>query len=78
MPGQVDETEAILSWLAGEISPDTFVNLMGQYRPGHEIGTPDRNGAARYEEVNRRPRGAELAAAHAAAERAGLWRLNPR
>ena len=33
MPGLVDETEAILRWIAGELGPGTYVNLMGQYHP---------------------------------------------
>ena len=33
MPGGLDETRAILRFLAREVSPDTFVNLMPQYRP---------------------------------------------
>ena len=38
MPGQLDETSAIFNWLANELSPDTFVNIMGQYRPAYEVG----------------------------------------
>jgi hypothetical protein len=33
MPGQEDEAAAIFGWLAREVSPDTYVNIMGQYRP---------------------------------------------
>ena len=33
MPGGLDETRQILRFLAQEISPDTFVNVMPQYRP---------------------------------------------
>jgi len=33
MPGQLDETRAIMGWLATELSPDTYVNVMAQYRP---------------------------------------------
>ena len=33
MPGGLDETREILRFLAGEVSPDTFVNVMPQYRP---------------------------------------------
>ncbi len=31
MPGGLDETQAILQWIAGELGPDTYVNVMGQY-----------------------------------------------
>ena len=33
MPGGLDETREILRFLASEVSPDTFVNVMPQYRP---------------------------------------------
>ncbi len=69
MPGFLDETREILAWVARELSPDTFVNVMGQYRPAFRVG-PDR-----YPELNRRPYPEELAEAHAAAREAGLWRL---
>ena len=38
MPGQSDEAESIFRWLAEEVSPDTYVNIMGQYRPESEVG----------------------------------------
>jgi putative pyruvate formate lyase activating enzyme len=40
MPGMLDETEAILSWVASHLSPDTYVNIMGQYRPEYKVGKP--------------------------------------
>lgn len=73
MPGQEAETAAILGWLAAELSPDTYVNLMAQYRPDHRVP-----GSDRYADVDRRPRREEIEAAYAAAERAGLWRLDGR
>jgi putative pyruvate formate lyase activating enzyme len=33
MPGGLDETREILQFLAREVSPNTFVNVMPQYRP---------------------------------------------
>ena len=33
MPGGLDETREILGFLAREVSPQTFVNVMPQYRP---------------------------------------------
>ena len=33
MPGGMDETREILRFLAQEVSPNTFVNVMPQYRP---------------------------------------------
>jgi putative pyruvate formate lyase activating enzyme len=73
MPGQTEETAAILQWLADEISPDTYVNIMDQYRPEHRVpGNP------RYADIDRRTSVGEVAAAVAAARRAGLWRLDRR
>ena len=78
MPGQTDETTAILRWLAEEISPDTYVNLMGQYRPEYEVGQIARDGGVKYAEIDRRPAAQELEAVRAAARAAGLWRLDAR
>jgi putative pyruvate formate lyase activating enzyme len=76
MPGQVDQSMAILQWLA-RLSPDTYVNVMGQYRPAHEVGTAGRRGP-RYTEIDRCPTREELEAVREAARRAGLWRLDAR
>jgi len=70
MPGLVAESAAILRWLAEEISPDTYVNVMGQYRPEHRVP-----GTARYADIDRRPAADEVRAARRAAVDAGLWRL---
>jgi putative pyruvate formate lyase activating enzyme len=37
MPGCLDETRAILEWIAEELGQSTYVNLMGQYRPGGRV-----------------------------------------
>jgi putative pyruvate formate lyase activating enzyme len=78
MPGQTGEAEAIFRWLADELGPDTYVNVMAQYRPEHQVGMPSRDGATRYADIYRRPYHEELAAAHAAARAAGLWRIDER
>ncbi len=78
MPGQTDETEVIMRWLAEEISPDTYLNLMGQYRPDYEVGAIGRDGCPRYSEIDRRPTTGELEAAYRAARTAGLWRFDLR
>jgi putative pyruvate formate lyase activating enzyme len=70
MPGLAAESAAILRWLAEEISPDTYVNVMGQYRPEHRVP-----GAERYADIDRRPTAEEVRAARRAAVDAGLWRL---
>lgn len=33
MPGGISETREIMRFIAGEISPDTYVNIMNQYHP---------------------------------------------
>jgi putative pyruvate formate lyase activating enzyme len=70
MPGLLDETEAILRFVADELGPDTYVNLMGQYYPA---GRTDK-----YEEIDRRPHREELEQAFEIADAIGLTRLDPR
>ncbi len=74
MPGLLNETESIFRWLAEEISKDTYVNIMSQYRPSHKVGKPA--GEAKYADINRPTTSEETDAAHAAARRAGLWRFD--
>jgi putative pyruvate formate lyase activating enzyme len=79
MPGQSAEAESIFHWLAEELSPDTYVNIMGQYRPEYEVGQIAGDGLApKYAEIDRQPARDELERARAAARRAGLWRLDER
>jgi putative pyruvate formate lyase activating enzyme len=80
MPGQLDETKSIFQWLAREVSPDTYVNIMGQYRPEYRVGTPGpgTKGLPRYPEIDRRPERDELRRACDLAQDAGLWRLDQR
>jgi putative pyruvate formate lyase activating enzyme len=78
MPGMADETAAIFRWLAEEVSPDTYVNIMGQYRPAFQVGQTDRKGETRYDDINRRPTASELDGAYEAAVSAGLWRFDER
>jgi putative pyruvate formate lyase activating enzyme len=78
MPGQLDEAAAIFRWLAEEISPDSYVNIMGQYAPDYEVGAIARNGGTKYQEIDRRPDGVELVRAREAASEAGLWRFDRR
>lgn len=55
MPCQVDESAEIFHWLADELSPDTYVNILGQYRPAYEVGRIARDGEPQYADINRRP-----------------------
>src|ERR671930_305580 len=70
MPGMLDETEAVLRFVAEELGPDTYVNLMGQYRPAGR--------SERYEEIDRRPYPEELARPYEIADSIGLRRLDER
>lgn len=78
MPGQADEAAAIFDWLAREISPDTYLNLMAQYRPDYQVGSIARSGLPLHPEIARRPLAEEIEAAYAAARDAGLWRFEER
>jgi uncharacterized Fe-S radical SAM superfamily protein PflX len=78
MPGQANEAESIFAGLAEEVSPDTYVNIMGQYRPEYKMGQITRDGFQRHEELNRRSEQDEISHAFDAARRAGLWRFDQR
>jgi putative pyruvate formate lyase activating enzyme len=78
MPGQLDQSRSIFRWLVDEVSPDTFVNVMGQYRPEHLVGRPKADGTTRYAEIDRRTSAEDLRAAYEAARDAGLWRFDER
>jgi putative pyruvate formate lyase activating enzyme len=78
MPGLVEESAAIFAWLASEVSADTYVNVMGQYRPEWRVGEPDGAGRRLFAEIDRRPRSWEIEAAYEAARRAGLSRFDAR
>lgn len=70
MPGGVAGTERVMEFLAREISPDTYVNVMDQYRPcGNAHGD---------EVIGRRLTAGEFRNAMSAASEAGLHRLDPR
>ncbi len=72
MPGQLDESRAILRWIATELSPNTYVNLMDQYRPAGKVS------GTRFGEINRRLSPAELHEAEEIAQEVGLTRLDER
>ncbi|NIN69594.1 MAG: hypothetical protein GTO63_33910 [Anaerolineae bacterium] len=72
MPGNVAGTESIMRFLAEEVSSDTYVNMMAQYRPAGKVS------AEKYAEINRRITTDEFEAAMLGARRAGLWRFDDR
>ncbi len=69
MPGLLEETCAILNWLATKVSPDTCVNLMDQYHPAHQVVKQ-----LPFWTINRRLRPSEYRQALDYADQAGLWR----
>jgi putative pyruvate formate lyase activating enzyme len=73
MPGGEDDTRQIMAWIAQTLGPDTYVNVMAQYRPAGQVG---RN--PRYAAIDRGIRPDEYAAAIRAARDAGLHRLDAR
>jgi putative pyruvate formate lyase activating enzyme len=68
LPEGLAGTTEIMRWIAAAISPDTYVNVMAQYRP---CGAASRTPA-----LARRVTAAEHAAALEAARRAGLHRID--
>jgi putative pyruvate formate lyase activating enzyme len=78
MPGHLDESIAIFKWLGEDLSPDTYINIMGQYRPGYQVGEVGRDGSQKYSEIKRKPTHEELNRAFDAARNAGLWRFDER
>jgi putative pyruvate formate lyase activating enzyme len=79
MPGLLDESASIFNWLSSEISPDTWVNIMGQYRPEYEVESArTRDGKLKYSAIARCPTEREMDEAYALARKAGLWRFDER
>jgi putative pyruvate formate lyase activating enzyme len=72
MPGLLEETEAILRFVAEELGTGTYVNLMSQYYVSGKVG---QNG--HYEEIARGIHRQEYERALALARELGL-RLDPR
>jgi len=72
MPGHLDDTRAILEWIASELGTDTYINLMDQYRPAGRVC------AEQYPEINRRLTSAEFQQAVKIALELGLTRLDER
>lgn len=68
MPEGIAGTEEVVSFIAGEISPDTCINIMDQYHPCHK--------ALDNHAINRRITPEEYSAALSAARRAGLQRID--
>jgi putative pyruvate formate lyase activating enzyme len=78
MPGQTDEADAIFRWLAEEIAPDTYLNVMAQYHPEHKVGKDGRDGRPQFEEIDQHTTSSDVELAIAAARSAGLGRFDER
>ena len=72
MPGDIVGTREIMCWVASELSPDTYVNLMAQYFPAGKVSRRE------YSEINRPILPSEYERALDEAWRAGLTRLDSR
>ncbi|NIQ95842.1 MAG: radical SAM protein [Desulfuromonadales bacterium] len=68
LPENLAGTDRILKFLAEEISPDTYLNLMDQYRPCYR--------ADEYPPLDRRTNAAEMRRARKLARQLGLQRLD--
>ena len=72
MPGSLDDTRAILEWIADELGPNTYVNLMDQYAPAGKVS------AVKFSEINRRLYPEEFREAQRLARAVGLRRIDTR
>lgn len=77
MPGLLDESRAIFSFLSEKISPDTYLNIMDQYRPAHRVGIRMQDGVTpAFAEINRYCSDSEISEAYRLARSMGLWRFD--
>jgi putative pyruvate formate lyase activating enzyme len=70
LPNGLAGTRETATFLSQEVSPDTYLNVMSQYRPTYK--------AQSYPEIDRRPTAEELQEAVDLAREAGLTRLDER
>ena len=78
MPNYVEEGKNIMSFIAKEISKDTYVNIMEQYRPTFIVGKGEkraRHGFTKYEEIDRPINDSEYDQVRLHARNEGLWRF---
>jgi putative pyruvate formate lyase activating enzyme len=72
MPGGLEETRAILAWVADELGKDAYVNLMDQYHPAGRVS------GEHYPEIGRRISEVEWEEARGIARDLGLAPLDSR
>ncbi|MGD8602938.1 MAG: radical SAM protein [Anaerolineales bacterium] len=68
LPNGFSNSSKVFQFLAQEISPDSYINIMSQYRPAFK--------AEQMYAINRRPTPAEVDKAYQAANQAGLHRFD--
>jgi putative pyruvate formate lyase activating enzyme len=72
MPGDIAGTREVARWIARELSPTTYLNVMAQYYPAGKVSRHE------YPEIDRRVLPSEYEKALDEAYRAGLKRLDAR
>ncbi|HLB47689.1 MAG TPA: radical SAM protein [Anaerolineales bacterium] len=72
MPGGLAGTREVMEFLAREVSPHTYVNIMAQYHPAGRVT------AEKFAGINRRITAKEFAGAVEVAEEAGIYRFDER
>ncbi len=72
LPGGLAGTKAIMRFLAKQVSPDTYVNIMGQYRPAYRAAHEDMGPLSRPVTMS------EVIEARRIAEEVGLHRFDDR
>lgn len=72
MPDEIAGTKEVMAFLANEVSKDTYVNMMAQYRPAGKVRKD------KYPEINRRITREEMNRAYAYARDVGIWRFDER
>lgn len=72
LPGGLAGTAEVMRFLAEEVSRDTYINIMGQYRPAYKAATEDMG------VLSRRVTPVEVAEARRIAQEAGLHRFDER
>ena len=72
MPDGLEETRQIMRFLASDVSPHSYVNIMDQYYPAGRVDE------RKHPEINRRITHEELTMARHLAREAGLYRLDER
>jgi len=72
MPENAEDARPIMKYLADELSPDTYINIMDQYRPAGKVTEN------RYRKINRRTSEAEHLETIQMAREAGLHRFDQR